>query len=256
MPAADNATTVHADGRTVRAAGVLYLVLVVTSIFGLFASQSLIVPHDAAATAHNIRSSETLFRLALVSSLIATIAFVFLARKLYRLLKDVNTTQASLMVLLVFLSVPISFVSVLNEVAALRLVDGPAISGLGASQANGLAAFFLGLSSDTNALNSIFFGLWLLPFGLLVINSGFIPRILGYLLLIAGCSYVVGSLAFLLSPPFAPVVSGIVTVGYLGELPVVGWLVFKAAQVQLGGANALIRNRSQYDSNFQGGNSW
>ena len=168
----------------------------------------------------------------------------------------VNTTQAALMVVLVLLSVPVSFVSLLNEVAALRLIDGPAGLGLGASEVNGLASFFLGLSGDTNALNSIFFGLWLFPFGLLVIKSGFIPRILGYLLIIAGCSYIVGSLTFLLSPPFGPVVSGIVTVGYLGELPVVGWLVFRAARVQFGGTNALIRNRMTSDSNLEGGNPW
>src|ERR1700687_903709 len=98
MPAAENATKRQPAASVVRAAGVLYLILVVTSIFGLIASQSLIVPHDANATAHNIQSSETLFRFALVSSLIATIAFVFLGRELYRLLKDVNTTQAALMV--------------------------------------------------------------------------------------------------------------------------------------------------------------
>jgi hypothetical protein len=256
VQATENATKIQPAGGIIRAAGVLYLVLVVTSIFGLIASQSLIVPHDANATAHNIRSSETLFRLGLVSSLIGTIAFVFLGRELYRLLKDVNATRASLMVVLVLLSVPISFVSWLNEVAALRLIDGPAVSALGASQVNGLALFFLGLSDDTNALNSTFFGLWLLPFGLLVIKSGFIPRILGYLLIIAGCSYVVGSLNFLLSPPFGPVVSGIATAGYLGELPVVGWLVFKAARAQFGGANAQIRNRTKSDLNLEGGHAW
>jgi hypothetical protein len=243
-------------GGIVRAAGVLYLVLVVTSIFGLIASQSLIVPHNANATAQNIHSSETLFRLGLVSSLIGTIAFVFLGRELYRLLKDVNATRASLMVVLVLLSVPISFVSWLNEVAALRLIDGTEVSGLGASEVKGLAMFFLGLSGDTDALNSIFFGLWLFPFGLLVIKSGFIPRILGYLLIVAGCSYLVGSLTFLLSPPFGPVVSGIVTVGYLAELPVVGWLVFKAAQVQFGGASSVIRTRTTSDSHLEGGNLW
>jgi len=235
VQAAENAIKIQPAGGVVRAAGFLYLVLVVTSIFGLFASQSLIVAHDADATAHNIRSSETLFRLAVVSSLIATIAFVFLVRALYRLLKDVNTTQASLMVVLVLLSVPISFVSWLNEVAALRLIDGPAGFGLAASQVNGLATFFLGLSGDTNALNAIFFGLWLL--------------------IIAGCSYLAGSLNFLLSPPFGPVVSGIATVGYLGELPVVGCLVFRAAQVHFGGANAL-GNRTKSDSNLEGGNPW
>src|ERR1700736_4127527 len=151
MPAAEIATKIHPAGPVVRAAGVLYLILVVTSIFGQIASQSLIVPHDANATAHNIQSSETLFRFALVSSLIATIAFVFLGRELYRLLQDVNTTQAALMVVLVLLSVPVSFVSLLNEVAALRLIDGPAGLGLGASEVNALASFFLGRGGETHA---------------------------------------------------------------------------------------------------------
>ena len=256
MQAAERASKTRA-ARGVRAAGVLYLVLVVTSIFGFFTSQSLIVRHDATATAHNILASETVFRLAIVSGLTATIVFVFLARELYRLLSDVNKTRAALMVVPVLVSIPISFLSSLNEIAALRLIHGPALSGLGRDQMNGLAMFFLGLSSDTSALNSIFFGLWLFPFGLLVIKSGFIPRILGYLLIIAGCSYLVGSLNFLLSPPFGPVVSSIATVGYLGELAVVAWLVFKAAQVQFGGANSqVIRNDSKNDSYLEGGNVW
>src|SRR5438094_10342050 len=101
--------------RVVRAAGALYLLLVVTSIFGFVTPQSLIVAKDAASTARNILASETLFRLAIVSGLIATIAFVFLARELYRLLRDVNERQASLMVLLVFISIPISFLGEKNK---------------------------------------------------------------------------------------------------------------------------------------------
>lgn len=256
MPAPESASTIRPADSVIRAAGGLYLVLFVTSVFGLVASQSLIAPHDAGATAHNIRSSETLFRLALLSSLTATIAFVFLGRELYRLLKDVNTRQASLMVVLVLLSVPISFTSWLSEVAALRLIDGPALSGFSTSQMNGLATFYLGLSSDTSALNSIFFGLWLLPFGLLVIKSGFIPRIVGYLVIVAGCSYLASSLNFVLSPPFSPVVSSLATVGYLGELAAIAWLVFKAAQIQFGGAHSVIGTVTKNDSQLEGGNTW
>jgi len=256
MPPSESALETQSADRVVRAAGVLYLVLVVTSIFGLVASQSLTVAHDPTATAHKILASETLFRLAIVSSLTATIAFIFLSRELYRLLAPVNRTQASLMVVLVLLSIPISFLSSLNQIAALRLIDGPALSGLGPAQMYALASFFLDLSSDTSAVNSIFFGLWLLPFGLLILESGFIPKILGYPVLIAGGSYLVGSLNFLLSPPFGHVVSTIATVGYVGELAVVAWLVVKAAQVQFGGGNSAARNRTKSDSNLEGGNAW
>ena len=257
MPPAETVMKAPAADRAVRAAGGFYLLLVVTSIFGFVTPQALIVSNDAGATAARILASETLFRLSIVSSLVATIAFVFLARELYRLLSGVDRRQATLMVVLVLLSIPISFVSSLSEIAALRLLHGPALSGLGPGDTKGLALFFLGLSSDTSTLNSVFFGLWLLPFALLVIKSGFIPRLLGYLLIIAGCSYLVGSLNFLLSPPFRPVVSSIVTVGYLGELAVVGWLVFKAAQVQFGRAQKrVITNDSTNGSYIQGENAW
>jgi hypothetical protein len=256
MRSTETARRIEPADRSVRAAGFIYLLLVVTGIFGFFVPQTLIVPQDAAATAHKILASETLFRLAIISGLIATIAFVFLARELYRLLSSLNKPRASLMVVLVLLSIPISFVSSLNEIAALRLIDGPEISGLATSQMNGLATFFLGLSSDTSSLNSIFFGLWLFPFGLLVIKSGFIPRILGYLLIIAGGSYLVGSLDFLLGHPLGPIVSSLATVGYLGELAVVAWLVVKAAQVQFGRSKCVIENRPTSDSNLEGGNVW
>jgi Domain of unknown function (DUF4386) len=256
MQTADNALTVQPAAANVRAAGIIYLLLVVTGIFGFFAPQALIVSNDPSATARNILASETLFRLSIVSGLIATIAFVFLARALYRLLSHVNQRQASLMVVLVLVSIPISFVGSLNEIAALRLIHGPALAGLGTSQMNVLAVFFLGLSDDTSALNSIFFGLWLIPFGRLVIQSGFIPRIFGYLLLIAGGSYLAGSLNFLLAHPFGPVVSTIAAVGFLGELGVVGWLVVKAVQVQFGGADSAIKRDTTSDSNLEGGHAW
>jgi hypothetical protein len=253
MPPTETVVKAPAVDRVVRAAGGFYLLLVVSGIFGFVTPQALTVSSDAGATATRILASETLFRLSIVSSLVATIAFVFLARELYRLLSGVDRRQATLMVVLVLLSIPISFVSSLSEIAALRLLHSPALSGLGPSEAKGLALFFLGLSSDTSALNSIFFGLWLLPFGLLVIRSSFIPRMLGYLLIIAGCSYLVGSLNFLLSPPFGPVVSSIATVGYLGELAVVGWLVFKAAQVQFTGAKSPVNSNNP---DLEGGNAW
>ena len=231
----DTMTAARESDRALRSAGALYLLLTVTSIFGFFVPQTLIVPGNATATVAKIMASESLFRLAVVSSLIATIAFVFLARALYRLLSDIDKSQASLMVTLVMLSIPISFLTALNEIAALTIIrGGAAISGLGTSQVNALAALFLELSSNVSAVNAIFFGLWLFPFGLLVIHSGFIPRILGVLLIVAGCSYLVGSLTFLLSPPYANAISTITTVGYLGELGVVGWLALQAARVQFG----------------------
>src|SRR5439155_21085597 len=120
MQTTDKTLRTQAADRVVRAAGALYLLLVVTSIFGFVTPQTLIVARDATATAHDILASETLFRLAIGSGLIATVAFVFLARELYRLLRVVNGRLAAVMVILVFIWIPISFLGALDEIAALR----------------------------------------------------------------------------------------------------------------------------------------
>ena len=96
-----------------RFAGLLY---VLTSIAGFFAMgyvpSKLIVHGNAAATASNIAASETLFRLGIAGQLISEAGFIFVALALYDLLKGVNRRQASLMVTLILISIPIAF---LNE---------------------------------------------------------------------------------------------------------------------------------------------
>src|SRR5713101_6096716 len=108
-----------------RFAGLLYVVM---SIFGFFAMvyvpSKLIVRGNATATASNISASETLFRLGIAAQLIGMAGFIFVALALYDLLKGVNRRHASLMVLLIVVSVPIAFLNELNSIAALVLVRG------------------------------------------------------------------------------------------------------------------------------------
>ena len=95
--------------REARVAGVLYLLLGVTSALSLSFPSAFIVRGDAAATAEKIASSQLLYRLYVVSGLASQILFVFLALALYQLLKGVNKRQATLMVALVLVQVPMSF---------------------------------------------------------------------------------------------------------------------------------------------------
>jgi len=108
-----------------RFAGVLYLL---TSIVGFFAMGyvpgKLIVHSNAAATANNIAASETLFRLGIAGELIGQAGFIFVALALYDLLRGVNRRRASLMVILIVVSIPIAFLNELNAIAALVLVRG------------------------------------------------------------------------------------------------------------------------------------
>jgi Domain of unknown function (DUF4386) len=106
-------------------AGFLYLLVAIAGAFGmLYVPSRIIVAGNAEATANNIMASELLFRAGIVSNLICQTSFVFLVLALYRLLKGVNKTHALLMVTLVIVSVPIAFLNVLNQIAALLLWSG------------------------------------------------------------------------------------------------------------------------------------
>ena len=213
--------------KTARLAGTLYLLSAIAAGAPLiYVSNSLIVPDDAAKTAANILGSEGAFRACMVSELIGATLFIFVVFALYRLLSDVNKALASLMVTLVLISVPISFLNVLNEFAALRLLHGDSLLGaVSGVQRDALALSFLNLHGDGVSLANIFWGLWLFPFGALVMRSGFIPWILGVLLIINGIALVVVSLTAVLLPAFLDSMSRYATIPELGELWMMAWLL-------------------------------
>jgi hypothetical protein len=79
---------------------------------------------------------------------------------------------------------------------------------------------------------AFFWGLWLFPFGMLVIRSGFIARVLGYLMMIAGVAYVANSFTALIMPQYAALVGQVTMVLYVGELPIMFWLLIWGAKEQ------------------------
>jgi uncharacterized membrane protein len=134
------------------------------------------VPGDATATADHVRASETLLRLGIASELIGFIIFIFVVLALYPSFKAVNEKHALAMAILLLVSIPISLLNVLNEIAALVLVSGADfLSAFEKGQLDAPAYLFLRLHGQGFAVAQIFWGLWLFPFGILVIRSGFIP---------------------------------------------------------------------------------
>lgn len=221
--------------KTARIAGALYLLSSVTAGFPLiYVPSTLIVRGNATTTANNILASEMLFRLGIISELIGAIVFIFMVRALYRLLSGVNKTHASLMVTLVLVSVPITFVNVFNEIVALTLLHGPSfLSVFDKPQRYALAMLFLGLHGDGVTLANTFWGLWLFPFGVLVMKSRFLPRILGVLLIIDGFALVVVSFTGLLLPAYLDVVNRFAIIPKLGELWTMAWLLIKGVKAPL-----------------------
>jgi len=218
-----------------RIAGFLYLLVAITAPIGLMVVPgTLIVSGNAAATADRIRASEWLLRIGIASELIHQTIAVFLVLALYRLFKAVNEALAKQVVILgALVSVPIMFVNVLNDVAALVLVSGAGfLSVFEKPQLDALAYLFLRLHGEGITVASIFWGLWLFPFGMLVIRSGFIPRVFGVLLMIAGVAYLASAFTTLVLPRYEELVSKVALPFELAEVPIIFWLLIWGARTR------------------------
>jgi hypothetical protein len=225
---------INSTKKQARIAGLLYLLASIIGFFCLaYVPGKLIVSGDATATANHIRASETLLRFGIASELTSFIIFIFVVLALYRLFKAVSEKHAVAMATLLLVSIPVSLLNVLNEIAALILVSGADfLSAFEKGQLDALAYLFLRLHRQGFILAEIFWGLWLFPFGVLVIRSGFIPRFLGVLLFIAGFGYLASSFTSLLLPSYRHLVDQFAMVLTAGELPIIFWLLIWGAKDQ------------------------
>lgn len=224
-----------------RFSGVLYMLIGITAPIGLlYVPGKLIVSGNATATADRIRASASLLRIGIASELFHQAVAVFLVLALYRLFKAVNETHAKQFVMLgALVSVPIVFVNVLNEIAALVLLSGADfLSVFERRELDALAYLFLRLHSQGLHVVEIFWGLWLFPFAMLIIRSGFIPPVFGYLQIVAGVGYVVNSFTTILLPQYAPMVSQVTMVLFVGELPAMFYLLIWGARERPSGIGA------------------
>lgn len=211
-----------------RIAGWLYLLMGVAAPIGLiYVPGKLVVSGDAAATAERIRAAEGLLRLGIASELFHQVVAIFLVLAFYRLFRGVNPGLARQVVILgALVSVPIVFVNVLNEIAALTLVHGaPFVAPFDQAQRDSLAYLFLRLHSHGLNVAQIFWGLWLFPLGLLAMGSGFIPRIIGFLLMLGGVGYLLDSATTLLVPSVAGPFRTIMMILGLSEVVMMLWLL-------------------------------
>ncbi len=218
--------------RNARIAGLLYLSILPAALRLEYIPAKLIVSGNAAATAANIAAHQTLFRLGILSDLFIATMGIFLTLALYRLFKGVDEGLARLMVILGALMVtPIYFLNTLNDMAALLLARGDAfLSVFDKPQREAMAMLFLRLHGHGVVVNEVFWGLWLLPFGLLVYRSGFLPRLLGVWLVLNCWAYVAHSVVSIMWPRYAARLWNWLFPIVMGELAIMLWLVIMGAK--------------------------
>jgi hypothetical protein len=221
--------------KNARIAGFLYLLLAIAGPVRLmYIPTTLFVHGNAEATTRNIVAHEALFRLGIVSDLFCGTIIIFLTLAFYRLFKGVDQTLAVLVVILGgILPAALDFFIVLNDSAALILARGADfLSAFDKPQRDALAMLFLRLHGQEILAAEIFWGLWLLPLGMLTYRSRFLPRFLGVWLIINGFGYLAMSLTGLLLPDYASRVETITFPALVGELAFLLWLLIRGAKEQ------------------------
>ncbi len=174
--------------KTARLAGFLWLLMFIFGPIAQIVRSKIFVIGDIEATAGNILANEFLFRLGFASDLIMMVIFLLLPFVLYKLLHTVDKNLAILMVICVMVSVPINMLNLLNEYSSLHLLTGAEYLNVFAiEQIKAQAMLSYDLYLHGYEIANIFFALWLVPLGLLVYKSRFLPRVLGILLVVGGC---------------------------------------------------------------------
>ena len=219
----------HPLQSTARRAGLIYLLLCfIGPINAIYIPDTYFVMGDPAATAQRILASELVYRLGALAGFASNIVFLVVVLMLYQLLKDVHRGHARLMVALVGVSVALEISSLAHQLAPLIfLKPREYLAVFTAEQLQALALCFIRLSRFGVYLAMVFWGLWLLPFGSLVIRSGFFPKWLGWLLIVGGVTYATLGLTFLTFPAYGPMISNVAMPFYAaGELLMIFWLIF------------------------------
>jgi Domain of unknown function (DUF4386) len=225
-----------------RVAGLWYALLTAFGVFGIvYADSQFYVPGDTAATAGKILASEWIFRLGIASNLASQICFIFLGLAFFKLFESVDANQARTLLALVVASVPIAFLNMLNKFAPLILLGDSAFSRtFEPAQLQALAMLFIELQKYGTLIVGVFWGLWLLPLGLLVFKSGYFPKIFGILLLIGFGCYLLDSLMAVLFPEaresISPIMSALLAIG---EIPFLVWLLIWGARNPVRNAGTL-----------------
>jgi hypothetical protein len=214
--------------RLARIAGLLYLLV---GIFGGFAEgfvdPKMYVAGNAAATAGNVVAHAGLVRMGVVAHLLDGTFFVFLAMVLFVLLRDVQENVARAMLVLVVLATGIICLNAIFQFEGLRVATDPSYAtAFGAAGANALVLLLLDIQHYGTLSAQVFFGLWLVPLGVLAHRSQLFPKWLAVLLVAGGACYVVDLLAAFLAPDLAQKIHAFVIIpSAIAEISMVLYLL-------------------------------
>lgn len=217
-------TLIRSPALIARVAGLLYVVVVLASVFALTTASTLIVP-DAATTATNIKDAEWVFRLGIVANIGSAIAYTCVVSLLCALFWPASPVLALTAGFIGLAGCASSAAFMVNQISALSLLGTGGGEAFSVEQAHAMARQFLRASGLGNSISLTFFGAYCLSLGLLVMRSTFFPRLLAIPLISAGLGWSIGNVAIFLALD-AEWTRFLLPISGLGELMFALWLLF------------------------------
>ncbi|GJM42781.1 MAG: DUF4386 domain-containing protein [Ardenticatenaceae bacterium] len=217
-----------------RFAGMLYLIIAVAAIFAhMVIPEQFIVAGDAATTAANIAANETMFRLGTVGSeLIILLSEIVLSVVLYVLLKPVSKTLSLIAAVSRLAMTTIHGLNLLNYYLVFQLLNGGSLAtAFSPDQVNALVTLFLDAYSIGFTIGIAFLVPHVLILGYLIVQSGYFPKVLGFLFLAAGIGYLFDSMGQLLVSGYTTTPGLIAAVIALAEIAFPIWLLVKGVNM-------------------------
>ena len=217
-----------------RIAGVFYLAIIMLGIFGeAFVRAKLVVSGDPAATAHAIAASPLLWRMGIAGDLLMHVFDIPVIVMLYLLLKPVNKSLALVATFINLIQTAVLAANKLSLLVPLYLSEGSSyLSAFSPAQLQTLSYLAIKAHGYGFAVGLIFFGVACLVRGYLMFKSGYVPKTFGFLMVLAGFSYLINSFALLLAPAFASALFPVILLpAFIGELAFCLWMIVKGVNL-------------------------
>jgi hypothetical protein len=217
--------------KNARLAGLLFLSMVVFGLFAeIFFRQRLIVPNDIDLTATNILSNDFSYRIGITSDILMAISYLLTALALFRLLSSADRNMAATMVVFASAGCVLLLFNVINEIAPLYILSGnDYLSTFTSGQRQSLAMLFYNLYGHGYIIGQIFFSLWVLPLGVLIYKSGFVPKVFGALFTIETIFGLTATLEHFVAPN-GTVETILLQPGVIAELSFMFWLLLRGVK--------------------------
>lgn len=227
-------------------AGILYLFIIGLGIVGqLFIRGSLVNYENPALTASNILEAQNIWRLGIAGDVMMHALDIPIMVMLYFLLKPVNKLAALVSVTFNMAQTAVLLANKLVLLVPLIIMSNTQYaSAFNADQINSQVMLLVNIHDYGFSLGLIFFGFACVGYGLLIYYSGYFPKVIGALVVVAGLSYLISSLTLIIAPSISGVVFPILVFSLIGELSFALWLIFKGVDAEKWGRSVRQSNQA------------